>query len=103
MNNPVSRYRVDTHGLLHEAEKQLAPTLGSSPIKAERELIQIVVQVLVADGSLMSSHQPSFEQGNHTVNARHQLRGSLVLALEKGNLMLELLITHKLRTDHGSQ
>ena len=35
------------HRLLHETEKQLAPTLGFAPVKAKRELIEVVRQVLV--------------------------------------------------------
>lgn len=35
------------HGLLHETEKQLAPTFGFASVKAKRELIQVVRQMLV--------------------------------------------------------
>jgi len=33
--------------LLHETEKQLSPTLGFPPVKAKRELIEVVRQMLV--------------------------------------------------------
>jgi hypothetical protein len=36
----------------------------------------------------MGSDKPSFEQGDFTVNPRHQLGGSPLLALEKCNLVL---------------
>jgi len=81
VNDPVVSHRIDGHSLLREAKEELAPTLGSSAIEAERELIQIIVKVLMADRSLVSSNQPPFEQGDHTVNPWHQLRWSLLLSL----------------------
>ena len=39
--------RAGVHRLLHETEKQLAPTLGFAPVKAKRELIEVVRQMLV--------------------------------------------------------
>jgi hypothetical protein len=60
--------RIDGHSLLCQAKEELAATLGSSAIEPERELIQIVIQVLMTDRSLVGSHQPPFEQGDHLVN-----------------------------------
>jgi len=61
--------------------------MGPPPIEAERELIQIIVEVLMADCSLVRSHQPPFEQGDHVVNSRHQFGWSLLLPLQKRDLM----------------
>ena len=72
MNDPVVGHRIDGHSLLRKAKEELAATLGSPAIEAERELVQIVVEVLVADRSLVGSNQPRFEQGDHTVNPWHQ-------------------------------
>jgi len=77
VNHAVVSYRIDSHSLLGKAEKQLAPTLGSASVKAERELIQVVFEVLVADRSLMGPDQPSLEQGNHAVNPWHQFGRNL--------------------------
>jgi hypothetical protein len=33
--------------LLHDTEKQLAPTFGFPPVKAKRELIEVVREMLV--------------------------------------------------------
>jgi hypothetical protein len=52
-------HRFGDHGLLNEAVEQLAPALRSSPVKAERELVQLVVQVFPAYRALVSSQQPS--------------------------------------------
>ena len=72
MNYPVMGNRIGGHSLLRQTKEELASTLGSPAIEAERELVQIVVEVLVADRSLVGSNQPPFEQGDHTVNPWHQ-------------------------------
>jgi hypothetical protein len=38
---------ASVHRLLHEAEKQLAPTFGFAPVKTKRELIEAVRQMLM--------------------------------------------------------
>ena len=60
VNDPVVGHRIDSHSLLREAKEELAPTLGSPAIEAERELIKIIVEVLMADRSLVGSNQPPF-------------------------------------------
>jgi hypothetical protein len=52
---------IDGHRLLRQTKEELASTLGSTAIEPEREFIEIVVQVLMADCSLVGSHQPPFE------------------------------------------
>jgi hypothetical protein len=59
VNDPVVSHRVDGDSLLREAKEELASTLGSSAIEAERELIQIF-EVFMADRSLVGSNQPPF-------------------------------------------
>jgi len=59
VNNAVADNGINGHGLLHEAKEELTATLGSPPIETEGELIQIVVQVFMTDGSLVRSHQLS--------------------------------------------
>src|ERR1035438_4070225 len=44
--------------------------------------------MLVTDPSLVSSEQPTFEEGDHAVNPRHQFRWSLLLPLQEGDLVL---------------
>jgi hypothetical protein len=72
--------RIDGHSLLCQTKEELASALGSSAIEPERKFIQIVVEVLMTDRSLVGSHQPTFEQGDREVNPWHQLRGSLLLS-----------------------
>ena len=55
VNDLVAGYRIDGDGLLREAKEQLSPAARPAPVEPERELIQIVVQVFVADRPLMRS------------------------------------------------
>ena len=59
VNDPVVRDRVDGHCLLRQAVEEHATAARPPAIEAEGELIQVVVEVLMADGSLVGSHQPS--------------------------------------------
>ena len=45
--------RIDGHSLLRQTKEELASTLGSSAIEPESEFIQIVVEVLMTDRSLV--------------------------------------------------
>jgi hypothetical protein len=46
---------IHCHGLLDEAEEKLASTLGSPPVEAKGELIEVTVKMLLADGSLVGA------------------------------------------------
>ena len=59
--DPVMGNGIDGHSLLRQTKEELASTLGSSAIEPESEFIQIVVEVLMTDRSLVGSHQPTFE------------------------------------------
>jgi len=71
VKNPIQGNGLDRHRLLYEAEKELATALRSPPVKMERELIQIVMEMLMADRALMGSHQPPFEERDHPMDSRH--------------------------------
>jgi hypothetical protein len=62
VKNEVQGYRRDHDGLLRETKEQLATALWSSPVESEGELVQVVIQVIGSDGSLMSAQEPAFEQ-----------------------------------------
>ena len=88
VNYTVTGNRIDGHSLLHQTKEKLASTLGSPTIESERELVEIVAQMFMTDGPLVRSHQPSFEQGDYAVDARHQLGCGLLLPLKKRDLVL---------------
>ena len=68
--------------------KKSLPRFLTPPVEAERELIQVVVEVLVAHGPLVGAHQPPFEQRDCAVNARQQLRRRLFLPLQKSHVVM---------------
>src|SRR6266849_5224123 len=80
-NYPVTGNMFDGHSLLRQAKEELAATLLSPAVEPECEFIEIVVQMLMTDCTLVGSHQPPFEQGDREVNPWHQLRWSLLLSL----------------------
>ena len=88
VDDPVTGDRINGHNWLRQTKEKLASTRGSSAIEAEREFIQIVVQVLVTDGRLVGAHQPTFEQRDHSMNSWHQVGGSLLFASGKCDLVL---------------
>ena len=55
VKNPIQGDGLDRHGLLHEPEEKLAAARSSPPVESERELIEVVVEMLVADGALVGS------------------------------------------------
>jgi len=65
VNYTVTGNRIDGHSLLHQTKEKLASTLGSPTIESERELVEIVAQMLMTDGPLVRAQQPSFEQGGY--------------------------------------
>ena len=62
MQNFVQRHGLNNHGLLRRPEEELAAVHRLAAIKPKGELIQVVVQMLVTDCSLVGPHQPPFQQ-----------------------------------------
>lgn len=60
------------HRLLGEAVKKFAARSRLSVVKPERELVQIIIQMLTTNRSLMHSHQPALEQRYDAVDAWHK-------------------------------
>ena len=91
VKNPVQGNGLHCDRLLHEAKKQLAAAFGSPPVESERELVQVVIEMLVANRSLVGPHQPSFEQGDDAVHSRHRLRWSLLLTPQECDVVMVAL------------
>ena len=66
-----SRTRCDS--LLEQAEEQLPAKLGRPTIEAERELIEVVLQMSLTDRSLVSSENPSLQKRHNPMYPGHQL------------------------------
>jgi NAD(P)-dependent dehydrogenase (short-subunit alcohol dehydrogenase family) len=64
--------RGDLDGLLCQPEEELASRGRLSSVEAENALVEIVVEVLVTDSSLMGSEHPSLEQGERPMDSGRQ-------------------------------
>ena len=56
------RDRIHGDSLLRQTVEQLAPAARLAAVETKGELIEVVIQMLVADRPLMRSHQPAFQQ-----------------------------------------
>ena len=48
-------------------------SIRAAAIEAERELVEVVVEMLALDAALMRAEQPAFQQRGDLVHARHDL------------------------------
>ena len=76
-NRPRERYRFNRHRLLHESVEELASGFRSSAIESERELIEVVIQLLSRHNPLMNTQQPALQQGRHQVDTGQKRRDCL--------------------------
>ena len=65
-------YIVEAHGrrVFHQSVEEEPAGLGRATIEAEGELVEVGVQVLLADGPVMCAQPPAFEQGGDPVDPR---------------------------------
>ena len=77
------RRRVDGDGLLHQSVEQLPAMARRAPVEAERELVQVVIQVRPRYGPLVRAEEPPFQQGHHAMDPRQQLRGRFLPPLQE--------------------
>ncbi len=50
------------HGLLNQAVEQFAAMFRGPTIEPEREFVEVIVEMLATDRTLMSAQQPPFEK-----------------------------------------
>ncbi len=71
--NIMSRNWSDIYRLLDEEVEQQSTRSGCSSIKTKNKFVQIIVQVRRSWRTLMSSLQPTLQQGNYSVSQRQQI------------------------------
>src|SRR2546426_5318731 len=76
------RGRFHSYGLLQQPIEKLSPRAGFATVKAERKLIQIVVQVLQADRTLVGSDQPALQQRDHQMHPGQEFGCRLLAPLQ---------------------
>lgn len=79
-NQTLIGHWFNRHCLLEQAVEQLSPVSRQSPVEAEREFIQVIVEVLPGDPPLVNAQEPPFQQGGNTVDSRQKSRGGLATA-----------------------
>ena len=63
-----------SHGLLNQSIEEFGPAAGLASVESERELVEVIIQMLAGDSTLVGAQQPPLQQGRHTVHARQQDR-----------------------------
>ena len=71
-HQPFVGRRGDLEGVLCQPEEELASRSRLSPVETEDEFVEVVVEVLVTDSSLMGSEHPSLEQRDRSVDSGQQ-------------------------------
>jgi len=69
--------------------EDLSDMTGSTPIEAKCELIQVALEMLGSNLSLMGCDKPSFEQRGYKVDMREDLDGKLAISPGVSNPVLE--------------
>lgn len=77
------------HGntLFNQSEEEHSAMGGLAAVEPERKFVQISLQMVFFERSLMSSHQPALHERCDTVYARQNLVGILTGALDGYSLM----------------
>ena len=61
---------LDLDGLLEESVEEEAAVTRAAAVEAEGELVEVVVELLRADGALVGAEQPAFQKRGDPVHAR---------------------------------
>ncbi len=78
---------LDGQRLLREAKEQRSAVPRGPSVEAERELVQVVVQMRCSDGTLMGAEQSPFEQGDEAVHPRQTFGRKFLLSSQQCDAM----------------
>lgn len=73
--------------LFDETEKEHTSVLGLAAVEPERIFVEVSLQVIFFEGSLMSAHQPALNERRDTVYARQDFIGVLAGTFDGRSLM----------------
>src|SRR3972149_734682 len=91
LDHGLVRHWLHRRCLLDQTVEQLPARAGGPAVEPKGELVEVVVEMLGAYGSLMSPHQPPLEERHHPVDAGQQLGGS---SLSDRDLMAVTFAVH---------
>ena len=81
----VAHGRVPHRKLEHSVEHH-SPAAGVPPVEAEHELVEVVVQMRVVDGTLVGAENPPLGERGDSMDGGQQLR-SLLIASKPGRAL----------------
>ncbi len=84
LGETLVRHRSHRYSLLGKAQEELSSATRTPSIETKREFVEVVVEVLFADRTLVRARQPAFQQRSRQMNSRQQFRGRFLLSLQKG-------------------
>src|SRR5215472_7403122 len=79
------RRRSHRYGLLGESPEGFSSAPRIPSVETKREFIQVVVEVLPADRTLVGAQQPPLQQRGYQMNARQQVRRRFLPSLQEGD------------------
>ena len=93
------RDRILAQGEVKQAVEQEALVLGVPTVEAERELAEVPLDVLLADGALVRSEKPALQRGRDVVCAGENARSieRVAVLAPKGRLVDDLVLITELR------
>src|SRR3989304_621607 len=74
-SQPGKRRRLDLHRLLDQPVEELASVSGGATVESKGVLVQVVVQVISRDRTLMCAEEPTLQERRHSVHTGEQRRG----------------------------
>jgi len=69
------------HNLLSQSIEQFAAGFGFTAIESKSKFIQVIVQMPLSNRALVGAKQPSFQQRDHTMDARKQMLSFFLMSL----------------------
>lgn len=77
--------QIHRHGLLDQPVEELPARAGGPAVEPETELVEVVVEMGMAHGTLMDAQQPPLQERHHPVDAGQELYGCPLPPPERGD------------------
>ena len=81
------RHWVYCRGLLDESVEELSAALRFSTIEPERELVEVVIEMFVADSTLVGPQKPALKQGGNTMDLGMSSLSRVIGMFDGGDLV----------------
>ena len=70
-----------SHGLLNQSIEEFGPAAGLASVESEHELVEVIIQMLAGDSTLVGSQRPPLQQGRHRCTRGNRIEAVLPLPL----------------------